>query len=141
VRAFNDMAERLQQSFQQMRELLLYDSLTQSLTRRGLLERSQWAQPRPAVLCLVGLDDFRALNDSVGHGTGDRLLPAVSERLQVPDGDVRLEELELDSLDLVEWGVEIEKRSGVVLDTADLASAGRLSDVVATLMAKQTADA
>jgi len=67
--------------------------------------------------------------------------PAVSERLQVPDGDVRLEELELDSLDLVEWGVEIEKRSGVVLDTADLASAGRLSDVVATLMAKQTADA
>jgi len=65
--------------------------------------------------------------------------PAVSERLQVPDGDVRLEELELDSLDLVEWGVEIEKRSGVVLDTADLASAGRLSDVVATVMAKQTA--
>ena len=59
----------------------------------------------------------------------------------MPDGDVRLEELELDSLDLVEWGVEIEKRSGVVLDTADLASAGRLSDVVATVMAKQTADA
>ncbi len=83
VRAFNDMAERLQQSFQQMRELLLYDSLTQSLTRRGLLERSQWAQPRPAVLCLVGLDDFRALNDSVGHGTGDRLLQAVSERLRL----------------------------------------------------------
>ncbi|WP_406624499.1 EAL domain-containing protein [Acidovorax sp. SDU_ACID1] len=87
VRAFNDMAERLQQSFQQMRELLLYDSLTHSLTRRGLLERSQWAQPRPAVLSLVGLDDFRALNDSVGHGTGDRLLQAVSERLrqQLPE--------------------------------------------------------
>ena len=83
VRAFNDMAERLQQSFQQMRELLLYDSLTQSLTRRGLIERTQWAQPRPAVLCLVGLDDFRALNDSVGHSTGDRLLQAISERLRL----------------------------------------------------------
>jgi len=67
--------------------------------------------------------------------------PAVSERLQSPDQDVRLEELELDSLDLVEWGVEIEKRSGVVLDTADLAGAARLSDVVATVMAKQTAGA
>lgn len=87
VRAFDDMAERLQQSFQQMRELLLYDSLTHALTRRGLIERSQWEAPRPAVLCLVGLDDFRALNDSVGHGTGDRLLQAISERLraQLPD--------------------------------------------------------
>lgn len=65
--------------------------------------------------------------------------PAVSERLQAPDGDLALDELELDSLDLVEWGVEIEKRSGVVLDTADLASAARLSDVVKTMMAKQTA--
>lgn len=65
--------------------------------------------------------------------------PVVSERLQAPDGDLRLEELELDSLDLVEWGVEIEKRSGVVLDTADLASAARLSDVVDTVVAKKTA--
>lgn len=65
--------------------------------------------------------------------------PVVSERLQAPDGDLTLEELELDSLDLVEWGVEIEKRSGVVLDTADLAGASRLSDVVRTVIAKQTA--
>ena len=65
--------------------------------------------------------------------------PAVSERLQAPDGDLKLEELGLDSLDLVEWGVEIEKRSGIVLDTADLAGAGRLSDVVRTILAKQPA--
>lgn len=62
--------------------------------------------------------------------------PAVSERLQAPDGDLELGELELDSLDLVEWGVEIEKRCGAALDTADLAAAGRLSDVVKTVMAK-----
>lgn len=65
--------------------------------------------------------------------------PVVSERLQAPDGDLGLDELELDSLDLVEWGVEIEKRSGVVIDTAELAGAARLSDVVKTMMAKKTA--
>ncbi|HSV53948.1 MAG TPA: cache domain-containing protein, partial [Burkholderiaceae bacterium] len=72
LRAFNEMAQRLQQSFNQMREQLMYDSLTQLLTRRGLLEQAAWTEPRRAVLTLVGLDAFRAINDSVGHGTGDR---------------------------------------------------------------------
>ncbi|MFI8615324.1 putative bifunctional diguanylate cyclase/phosphodiesterase [Acidovorax sp. NPDC077693] len=82
VHAFNQMAERLQRSFNQMRELLIYDSLTQLLTRRGLLEQANWTEPQPAVLTLVGLDAFRAINDNVGYGTGDRLLQAVSERLR-----------------------------------------------------------
>jgi diguanylate cyclase (GGDEF)-like protein len=80
--AFNEMADRLQSSFNQMREQLMYDSLTQLLTRRGLLEQSSWTVPKRAVLTLVGLDAFRAINDSVGHGTGDRLLQAVSERMR-----------------------------------------------------------
>ncbi|KQO19683.1 EAL domain-containing protein [Acidovorax sp. Leaf78] len=82
VHAFNQMADRLQRSFNQMRELLIYDSLTQLLTRRGLLEQANWTEPQPAVLTLVGLDAFRAINDNVGYGTGDRLLQAVSERLR-----------------------------------------------------------
>jgi diguanylate cyclase (GGDEF)-like protein len=82
LRAFNDMADRLQASFNQMREQLMYDSLTQLLTRRGLLEKAAWPEPKRAVLTLLGLDAFRAINDSVGHGTGDRLLQAVSERMR-----------------------------------------------------------
>ena len=82
VQAFNQMADRLQRSFNQMRELLIYDSLTQLLTRRGLLEQASWTEPQPAVLTLVGLDAFRTINDNVGYGTGDRLLQAVSERLR-----------------------------------------------------------
>ncbi|MFT3812617.1 MAG: EAL domain-containing protein [Acidovorax sp.] len=82
VNAFNQMAERLQRSFSQMRELLIYDSLTQLLTRRGLLERVTWPEPRHATLSLVGLDAFRAINDNVGYGTGDQLLQAVGERLR-----------------------------------------------------------
>ena len=82
TRAFNEMAGRLQRSFLQMQELLTHDSLTQLLTRRGLLEQAQWTEPRRAVLSLVGLNAFRAINDSVGYGTGDRLLQAVSNRLR-----------------------------------------------------------
>ena len=87
MRAFNDMANRLQRSFSLMREQLIRDSLTQLLTRRGLLEQADGAQHKPAVLCLVGLDAFRAINDNVGYSTGDRLLQAIAERLRerLPD--------------------------------------------------------
>ncbi|GKS74813.1 EAL domain-containing protein [Acidovorax sp. SUPP950] len=82
IQAFNQMADRLRQSFQQMREQLLSDPLTRLLTRRGLLEKADWKSPRWAVLSLVGLDAFRAINDSVGFGTGDRLMQAIAERMR-----------------------------------------------------------
>ncbi len=82
IQAFNQMAERLQHSFRQLQEQLLTDQLTQLLTRRGLLERAAWTEPRRAALSLVGLDAFRAVNDSVGFGTGDRLLQAIAERMR-----------------------------------------------------------
>lgn len=59
---------------------------------------------------------------------------AVSSRLRSADADIALAELELDSLDVVEWTVEIEKRTGIGLDTADLAGATMLSDVSAVLV-------
>nr|WP_316638512.1 EAL domain-containing protein [uncultured Roseateles sp.] len=82
VRAFNEMADRLQRSFNELREQLVHDNLTHLLTRRGLLEQIDWLEPRPAVLTLVGLDAFRAINDNVGYGTGDRLLQAITERMR-----------------------------------------------------------
>lgn len=82
VHAFTQMSERLQRSFDELRDQLRYDGLTQLLTRRGLLEQAQWMQERPAVLCLVGLDAFRAINDNVGYGTADSLLQAVAQRLR-----------------------------------------------------------
>ncbi|MCQ9371994.1 GGDEF domain-containing protein, partial [Corynebacterium sp. 35RC1] len=80
--AFNDMAGRLRHSFHQLRGQLLFDPLTGLLTRRGLLEKADGPQPRRAVLVLAGLDAFRAVNDSMGLDTGDRLLRAIAERLQ-----------------------------------------------------------
>ena len=85
VDAFNHMAQRLQQSFEYMRTLLQFDSLTQLPTRSGLLEQADKAVangPRAAALCLLELQNFRSLRDEVGHDTGDQLLMAVAERLR-----------------------------------------------------------
>ena len=82
MRAFNDMAKRMHDSFNHIREQLVYDNLTHLYTRRGLLEQVNWLEPRPAVLNLIGLDAFRSINDTIGFATGDQLLQAVANRLR-----------------------------------------------------------
>jgi diguanylate cyclase (GGDEF)-like protein/PAS domain S-box-containing protein len=61
-----------------------HDRLT-GLPNRSLLWealRDQLARPEPAVAVLfVDLDDFKFVNDSFGHETGDELLLAVADRL------------------------------------------------------------
>jgi diguanylate cyclase (GGDEF)-like protein/PAS domain S-box-containing protein len=56
--------------------VLLLDKLT------GSLERARRHQRLMAVLFL-DLDHFKVVNDSLGHGLGDRLLIAIAERLKV----------------------------------------------------------
>jgi diguanylate cyclase (GGDEF)-like protein/PAS domain S-box-containing protein len=61
-----------------------HDRLT-GLPNRSLLWealREQLARPEPSVAVLfVDLDDFKLVNDSFGHETGDELLLAVADRL------------------------------------------------------------
>ena len=75
-----------------------HDPLTGLLNRRRLLEllseelrrsRGARAADRPALLFL-DLDDFKQVNDSLGHDAGDRLLLEVARRLReaVREGDV-----------------------------------------------------
>ncbi|WP_416985132.1 EAL domain-containing protein [Streptomyces sp. T028] len=64
-----------------------HDPLTGLPNRTLLLERTERALLRarrdPAVTCLlfIDLDDFKSVNDTLGHTVGDRLLGAVGERL------------------------------------------------------------
>ncbi len=65
------------------------DSLTQLATRTLFLDRlddaigsaSRTGRPGPAVL-FIDLDDFKTVNDSLGHTAGDELLAAVGKRIR-----------------------------------------------------------
>jgi diguanylate cyclase (GGDEF)-like protein/PAS domain S-box-containing protein len=67
--------------------LAFYDPLTRLPNRRLLLDRLRQAlaatthTERNRALLFVDLDDFKTLNDTLGHQTGDRLLQEVAARL------------------------------------------------------------
>jgi diguanylate cyclase (GGDEF)-like protein/PAS domain S-box-containing protein len=71
----------------ELRSKAFHDALT-GLANRTLfadrlehaIVRSARGGPRPAVL-FIDLDDFKTVNDSLGHGSGDRLLVEVGRRL------------------------------------------------------------
>ena len=89
-----DITER-KSAEEMIRHLAYHDALT-SLPNRSLFEdrlavalaQARRKQQMPAVMFL-DLDRFKVVNDTVGHGLGDRLLQGVAERLMglVRDGD------------------------------------------------------
>lgn len=71
----------------EIRELAFYDPLTRLPNRRLLLERIRHAvqaslrTQHGGALLFIDLDDFKLLNDSLGHDQGDRFLTEVAARL------------------------------------------------------------
>ncbi|WP_333874838.1 PAS domain S-box protein [Methylobacter sp.] len=80
---------------EKIEQLAFYDPLTGLANRRLLLDRLQQALASSArsrlegALLFLDLDNFKALNDTLGHDIGDLLLQQVAERLKacVREGD------------------------------------------------------
>jgi diguanylate cyclase (GGDEF)-like protein/PAS domain S-box-containing protein len=94
VAAFTDISEN-KAAEAEIASLAFFDPLTQLPNRRLLLDRLQHAlassdrRQRNAALMFIDLDNFKTLNDTLGHDKGDLLLQQVAKRLSdcIREGD------------------------------------------------------
>jgi len=94
VGTFEDITQRKADE-EEIKNLAFYDSLTQLPNRRLLVDRLQQAMAysarsgREGALLFIDLDNFKTLNDTLGHNFGDMLLQQAACRLVacVREGD------------------------------------------------------
>ncbi len=107
------------QALQRIEKLAFSDSLTGIGNRpyfiRHLEQHFREHSERPLSLLLVDIDNFKRINDSLGHPTGDKLLVSLAKRLRNTLGPAHL----LARLASNEFAV--------VLDGADLASGQQIA--------------
>jgi diguanylate cyclase (GGDEF)-like protein/PAS domain S-box-containing protein len=81
-----DITER-KAAEEQIRQLAFYDPLTQLPNRQLLLDRIKRAlvlserSGLKGALLFIDMDNFKSINDTMGHAMGDKLLQQVAERL------------------------------------------------------------
>jgi diguanylate cyclase (GGDEF)-like protein len=87
-----ELEKHVAERTRQLHHLAHHDSLTQLPNRRqlgtrlaGALTRAQATNQKLALL-FVDLDNFKSINDTLGHNFGDRVLQLVAERLRSAAG-------------------------------------------------------
>jgi diguanylate cyclase (GGDEF)-like protein/PAS domain S-box-containing protein len=86
VATFSDISDR-KAAEEQIKRLAFFDPLTQLPNRRLLMDRLEQAlasstrYARKGALLFVDLDNFKTINDTLGHDKGDLLLQQVAQRL------------------------------------------------------------
>jgi diguanylate cyclase (GGDEF)-like protein len=84
--AVNDLAEQVQRRVADLAHLAFHDPLSNLPNRALYLQRLgralERARPDSLAVLFLDLDNFKFVNDSLGHDAGDRLLIQVAARLQ-----------------------------------------------------------
>ncbi len=88
IRDLARLTKQLERANRDLERLTLIDPLTELLNRRGLqqalsreIRQLQRAQPGAAII-VVDLDDFKSINESLGHAVGDVVLKEIGRRMR-----------------------------------------------------------
>jgi diguanylate cyclase (GGDEF)-like protein/PAS domain S-box-containing protein len=91
VATFRDVTEQRNLE-RQLSHRAFHDELTGLANRALFLDRMDHAlrvvrpDADPVVVLFVDLDDFKSVNDALGHGVGDQMLRAIAERIRRVSG-------------------------------------------------------
>ena len=91
VATFRDVTEQRDLE-RKLSHRAFHDELTGLANRALFLDRMdhalrvQRSDADPVVVLFVDLDDFKAVNDALGHGVGDQLLRAIADRIRAVAG-------------------------------------------------------
>ena len=138
----SDAFNALKRQEDRLRYLAYYDPLTSLPNRRSfneqlnrILKRSRRRNSNAALL-FIDLDHFKRINDSIGHGRGDRLLVEIAKRLTVElredDAINYLSDKDSDDIDETDRGTEIARLGGdeftvVLSDVPNIAQVERIA--------------
>ncbi|HUH37091.1 MAG TPA: EAL domain-containing protein [Spongiibacteraceae bacterium] len=83
--SFSHDSTEHQSSYLALHRLAYYDALCNIPNRRALMKHLEAvlgkASPLPVALLFIDIDNFKLINDGLGHDAGDRVLQVVSERI------------------------------------------------------------
>ena len=143
VGAIHDVTQRTDAE-EQIRRLAYYDTLTGLPNRLLFLQQLQSAVDQAdrsghkVALMFIDLDNFKRVNDTLGHGAGDELLQAVSGRLaasiRMQDSVSRVMAIDGDSLSIARLGGD--EFTVMVNDVADADTAAAVARRLVVALAK-----
>ncbi|MEL0253174.1 MAG: GGDEF domain-containing protein [Novosphingobium sp.] len=109
--SFNAMVEAVEEREQQILHASLHDVLTGLPNRRFFIEKLDRAVQRQTassrtLVAFIDVDDFKTINDTMGHGTGDGVLCTVAQGLQDQFPDAMVARFGGDEFGLLRPGIE-----------------------------------